>query len=174
MTARSFIPAAGLLALLALQGCSAGRSTGEALGWESHGETNGFTVTALLTDNFPGLMKEWYASRSPRLKTVGRAKLGGSLNVAFLVAGCRPGYDGQCNITAEVMVKNEAGDVVARSRVDDVCPDQKARPPKEFMLCGRTPAVDNNGRPEKLEFSARVRDELSGRAVNVKLSAEFS
>jgi hypothetical protein len=89
------------------------------------------------------------------------------------VAGCRPGHDGRCNVTAEVTVRNSAGQVRANATIEDLCPDQKARPAKEFMLCGRTPAVDNNGRPEKLDISARVIDLNSDRSVNVKLVAEF-
>ena len=161
-----------VLTTSALQACAAGTAA-ESRGWQSKGENNGFAAMGLLTDDFPALIREWKTTDSPRLKTAGKAKLGGSLNVAFLVAGCRPGSDGLCNITAEIVVKNEKGEARARARVEDVCPDQKARPPKEFMLCGRTPAIDNNGRPEKLDIVALVRDENSGRGVNVKLTAEF-
>lgn len=184
MTSRSLATAALLVGLVA-QACStaatssrpssrpSGRVSDEARGWAFKGENDGFVVATLLTDDFPALIGEWQQTGSPRLEAVGVAKLGGSLNVAFLVTGCRPGKDGRCDVAAEVTITNAAGEVRAKARIDDLCPDQESPPPGRYVLCGRTPAVDNNGRPEKLRIGARVIDVNSGRSVDVKLVAEF-
>jgi hypothetical protein len=167
------IALSALLLALVGQACSTSRTSEESRGWAFRGESDGFVVAALLTDDFPALIREWQKTGSPRLKSSGTGKLGGSLNVAFLVSGCRPAIDGKCNVIAEVVVTNADGDVRARARIEDLCPDQNAPPPNRFMLCGRTPAVDNKGTPEKLAISARVADLHSDRSASVKLVAEF-
>ena len=70
---------------------------------------NGFGALMLVTSDYEGFWKAWEGSSPPQVSTTEQVTRQQPVHAMLIFSGCRPGPDGNCNVTVELSITGPNG-----------------------------------------------------------------